>query len=391
MNVTQQGMIALMKSAVLQEPQPLPEGFEIGEAMDLIRIHHIAALVYDGAELCGLSRQDPAMAKLFRAYCSSLLVNEGQEREIGRIFRAFEENGIDYMPLKGCNMKALYPKPEMRIMGDADVLIRLDQYGRIVPVMESLGFEQKYESDHELVWRSPALELELHKHLIPSYNRDLYAYFGDGWQMAIAGGGSRWDMTPEDTFVFLFTHFAKHYRDGGIGCRHVLDLWVYLRANPQLDMDRVLAVLEELNLGQFYGHISRMLAVWFDGAQPDERTEFITEFIFASGSWGNMEQRVVTESVRSMQRTGQGTGGKLRYLWHTAFPSLGALQKKYTVLKKAPWLLPGVWLVRLVYKPIFERSSLERHKRVVEAMTQENLDTHRQMLKFVGLDHRRDP
>lgn len=390
MNVTQQGIVSLMKSAVLQQPQVLPEGFDIQEALPWIQRHHIAALIYDGAVRCGLPRQDPAMTKLFQAYCRSLLISEGQQREVSRIFHAFEENGIDYMPLKGCNMKALYPKPEMRIMGDADILIRLEQYKKIIPIMESLSFSHKYESDHELVWKSPDLHLELHKRLIPSYNHDLHAYFGDGWQLAVPGDGSRWDMTPEDTFVFLFAHFAKHYRDGGIGCRHVLDLWVYLRANPELDMGRVLEVLERLKLRQFYENIARLLAVWFGGEQPDPRTEFITEFIFASGSWGRMEERVVSVGVRDMHRTGRAAEGKLHYLWRTAFPSLGTLQQKYTVLQKAPWLLPGVWLVRPAYKLIFERRSLDRHKRALEAMTQENLDTRHQMLNYVGLDYHQE-
>ena len=383
MNVIQQGITALMASAVLQLPRPLPEGFDLQATLPWVRQHHIAALIYDGAERCGLTRREPAMAKLFQVYCNFLLVNEGQMRQLSRIFHAFEENGIDYMPLKGSNMKALYPKPEMRSMGDADILIRLEQYDRIEPVMRSLGFEQKYESDHELVWRSPELEVELHKHLIPSYNRDLYAYFGDGWQMAVPVSGSRWEMTPEDTFAFLFAHFAKHYRDGGIGSRYVLDLWVYLRAHPELDMERVMAALKELNLYKFYSNISQLMAVWFEGGQPDERTEFLTEFIFASGSWGNMEQRVVAESVRNMQRT----GGRLSYLWRMAFPGRKALQGKYPVLRKKPWLLPVVWLVRPGQKLLFERSSLARRKQVMDTMTQETLDTHRQMLKYVGLDH----
>lgn len=386
MNVIQQGITALMASAVLQQPRPLPEGFDLQATLPWVRQHHIAALIYDGAERCGLTRREPAMAKLFQVYCNFLLVNEGQMRQLSRIFHAFEENGIDYMPLKGSNMKALYPKPEMRSMGDADILIRLEQYDRIEPVMRSLGFEQKYESDHELVWGSPELEVELHKHLIPSYNRDLYAYFGDGWQMAVPVSGSRWEMTPEDTFAFLFAHFAKHYRDGGIGCRYVLDLWVYLRANPELDMDRVMAALKKLRLDRFYENISRLMAVWFEGEQPDERTEFLTEFIFASGSWGNMEQRVLAESVRNMERG----GGKLRYLWHTAFPGVDALKGKYPVLRKAPWLLPGVWVIRPVYKLFFERHSLSRRKDVLEGMTRENLDTRRQMLLYVGLHEGRD-
>ena len=67
MHVMQQGIVALMKSAVLRHAQPLPEGFDIREAMPLIRRHHIAALVYDGAERCGVPRQEPAMRKLFQA------------------------------------------------------------------------------------------------------------------------------------------------------------------------------------------------------------------------------------------------------------------------------------------------------------------------------------
>ena len=386
MNVTQQGLVALMKSAVLQQSEPLPEGFCLQTALPLIKQHHIAALVYDGAERCGLSRRDPAMAKLFQVYCSFLLASEGQMREIGRIFRAFEENNIDYLPLKGCNMKALYPKPEMRTMGDADILIRVDQYRRIVPVMESLGFVQKYESDHELVWGSPELEVELHKHLIPSNNRDMYAYFGDGWQLAVPSGGSRWDMTPEDTFVFLFAHFAKHYRDGGIGCRYVLDLWVYLRANPELRMDRVMASLRKLKLDRFYGNISRLMAVWFEGAQPDDLSEYLTEFIFSSGSWGNVEQRGAVQAVRNMQRAGSETGGKLRYLVRVVFPNLGAMQKGYPILIKAPWLLPVMWLVRILRRLFCGRSSENRYKRILNAMNQETLDSRQQLLRYVGLD-----
>ena len=391
MNEMQQGLIALMKSAVLQQPQPLPEGFDLQAVLPLIMRHHIAALTFDGAARCGISHQDPAMVTLFQVYYKFLRVSEGQIRKVGRLFQAFEENGIDYMPLKGCNMKAFYPTPEMRTMGDADILIRLEQYSRIVPVMESLGFEFQYESDHELVWKSKDLNVELHKRLIPSNNRDMYAYFGDGWQLAVPSGGSRWDMTPEDAFVFLFAHFAKHYRDGGIGCRYVLDLWVYLRANPELRMDRVMASLEELKLDRFYRNISRLMAVWFEGEQSDDLSEYLTEFIFSSGSWGSMEQRALARGIQYMHQSDGTVAGKLRYLMGVAFPACDMLKEKYTVLKKAPWLLPAVWVVRIVHKLIFKPYALLFHKTVVDVTNLESVESRQQMLRYVGLDHCQEP
>lgn len=151
-------------------------------------------------------------------------------------------------------------------------------------------------------------------------------------------------------------------------------------------MDRVKASLKKLKLDRFYGNISRLMAVWFEGEQPDDLSEYLTEFIFASGSWGNVEQREAAQAVRNMRRAGSETGGKLRYLVRVVFPNLGAMQKGYPVLIKAPWLLPVMWLVRILRRLFFGRSSKKRYKRILNAMNQETLDTRQQLLRYVGLD-----
>ena len=387
MNVTQQGILALLKSAVTEQPQPLPEGFDLEAAAPVIRRHHMAALIYAGAVCCGVDQQQPVMRKLRQSYCRAMLLSEGQMAELGRVFAAFEENGIDHMPLKGCNMKSLYPKPELRMMGDADVLIRMEQYPGIIPILEELGFTAKEESDHELVWTTGALYLELHKRLIPSYNIDLHSYFGDGWQFAKNVSGSRWDMSPEDTFVFLFAHFAKHYRDGGIGCRHVVDLWVYLRAHPELRMQAVYAALERLKLREFYDNISRLLEMWFAGGQGDDKLEYISDFLFSSGSWGELEERMASANVRDLRQAGSETKRKLRYLWRVIFPGTDALKRKYTVLQRAPWLLPAVWLLRPFHKLFCERELLGWCRYVTKNLGRGKVDARKQMLNYVGLDY----
>lgn len=386
MNVTQKGIITLLKSAILQQSLPLPADFDMEAAYPLIKSHHIVTMAYDGAVCCGISRQDPRMKDLFRSYCKALQVSERQMRELDRLYAAFEENGIDYMPLKGCNMKKLYPRQELRLMGDADILIRMDQYDQIIPVMEQLGFEAGDVTDHELVWKSGGLYLELHKRLVPSHNKDYHAYFGDGWQLAKCHQGTQYSMTAEDAFLYLFAHFAKHFRGGGIGCRHVSDLWVYRRAHPSLDEAYIRAELQKLQLLEFYENTCCLIAVWFEDRPSDPKTDFMNEFIFASGSWGKIESRVLSETIRDSSRALPGISGKLVYLWKLAFPSAAVLQNKYTILKKRPYLVPLVWLIRPFYKILFEFGSLRRKKEYADALSRENLDERRQLLRHIGLD-----
>lgn len=386
MDITQQGLIALMKSALTGKSQPLPEAFSLTELHPLISSHHINAQIYQGAVLCGISRSEPVMQQLFRDYCKALLRSEGQVEAFTTISRAFEENGIDYLPLKGCKLKALYPKPELRTMSDADILIRLEQRPQIQQIMEELGFQEKKETDHEWVWTNRQLFVELHKHLIPSYNEDFYAYFGKGWQLAVNRDGHCYSMRVEDEMLFLFTHFTKHYRDGGIGCRYVADLWMYLQAHPELDMDYLEVELRKMRLWEFFCNIRQLINVWFEDGQSDEKIDFITDVIFASGSWGKIEDRTISVGVREKGKTG-AIRSKMVYLRKIAFPNTNMLKSKYTVLQKAPWLLPAVWLYRPFYKVAKERKSLMRHQDMLQKLTPENLQTRQDALNYVGLDY----
>jgi hypothetical protein len=290
------------------------------------------------------------------------------------------------MPLKGCNMKSLYPAPELRMMGDADILIRMEQYEKIRPILQNLGFEEKQETDHELVWQSKGLYLELHKRLIPSYNKDLSPYFGDGWKLARPMGGCRYGMKPEEEWIFLFTHFAKHYRDGGIGCRHVADLWVYRRAHPEMDEDYVAAELNKLHLLEFERNIRCVTAAWFEGEQPDAKTQFITDFIFGSGSWGKAEDHLVSAGVKSVSETGSVARGRSKRILEAAFPSAQALQNRYPILKKHPQVLPLIWPMRWVTAVLFRRSNICAQREKIAAATPEKIKTYQEALHYVGLD-----
>ena len=386
MDHQQKGLLTLIRSAITSQPLPLPEGFDLEGTHNQIKYHEIVPLTYEGALLCGISKKTPAMNLLFQDYCRFFMRSEEQMQAIARIYDAFDTNEIDYLPVKGCNMKPLYPKPELRVMGDADILIRMEQYSQIVPIMESLGFEATQESDHEYIWRSKELYLELHKRLIPSYNEDFYSYFGDGWRLAKIQEGCRYKMLPEDEFVYLFTHFAKHYRDGGIGCRQVVDLWIFRRAFPQLDEAYIKQELEKLQLFRFYQNICHLIEVWFQDGQADETTDFISDFIFQSGTWGTAHSHVLSSEVKNKKIAGSAKGGKLRTVCSVVFPTALSMQKEFPVLKSAPYLRPVLWPVHWGKTILFRRDAIQKRLNQWNGASAEEITTYEQALNYVGLD-----
>ena len=388
MNTIQTGIIILIKSGITGKAHPLPESFSIEEAHKEIMRHGIAPLAYTGAVICGIPKTDATMQNLFAIYIKQMLRSEAQMAEITRITNAFDQHGIDYLPLKGIHMKQLYPKPELRQMGDADILIREEQYEQIKTIMPKLGFNFKNESDHELVWTTDNLYVELHKHLIPSYNKDYYEYYAKGWQLASAADASpsarHTFKTHEDEFIFLFTHFAKHYRDGGIGLRHVTDLWVYKNAYPKMNEIYITETLAKLQLLEFYNNIMKLISVWFNNEPADEKTNFITEYIFSSGNWGSLDVHALSSAVKEAQtNTKNKEYKKARYILHRAFPDKEFMISYFPFLKNCSYLYPLFWPVRHVHALIFKRNRVKTYWTSYTAI--DKIETFQESLDYVGL------
>ena len=253
--------------------------------------------------------------------------------------------------------------------------------------MEKLGFHLDKETEHELTWGCETLELELHKCLFPPSADDFYAYYGDGWSLAKCVDGTRYAMTAEDSFIYLFTHFVKHFRSSGIGCRHVVDLWMYLRANPRMDEAYIAAVLEKIHLRAFFENMRRTMAAWFGDGAADDKVQMITDVIFSGGSWGSVRTGTLAAGVRDEKRSQQRFKGGTAYILRRIFPGADFLRMKYPVLKKAPYLLPGVWLYFLISKSLFVKGAWRRHIGNLSVLTRENMETHSRMLTFAGLGY----
>lgn len=386
MDLFQRQALTLIKGALTGEKCTLNETPDMQAMLKLASRHKIGALMYY-ALLSGGYDADPATQQLFFHCCRYIAVSEGQMAMLERVFAAFEERQIDYLPLKGVLLKSMYPNPEMRRMGDADILFRREQYDSIKEALTELGFTFDYETDHEVVWKHPSLLLEMHKRIVPRRDQDLYRYFGNGWAHAVADGEHpyRYGFTLEMQFVSLFVHLVKHYRGGGIGLSHMIDLWVFRRAHPELDEAKVRAELDKVYLVEFYDNVRETLQVWFEGAESSDKTDFITNVIFENGVYGTRERAHLSYVAKAGYGEKAQRNNYFAKLVRLVFPPKDALQTKYPVLRRCGVLLPFIWVVRWIDTILFHRKRIAQRNSDIQRTNVENIEQFEQALHYVGL------
>lgn len=387
MDSQHRGVITLLRCALNGEKLPLPDNFCWQEAADTLYTHHLTALGIQGAALCGVPRNHPVITKMTMTFCSLLKTSRDQWKKLEEVYRLFDANGIDYLPVKGAVIKSHYPRPEYRMMGDADILIRPEQYSKIKELLPSLGLRELDNSDYEYTWESPELTLELHRHLVSQHFHNYFAYYEDSWRFARKNEtGSGFHISPEDHMVYFVAHFSKHYFRSTICAKDICDFQVWRKSYPDMDEEYILQELKKLRLERFYRNVLDLLDHWFSGAPATEAVELITRSAFQGGIHQDFNQSVAD---KAMQQSGEKATSlfskKVKWFCSAVFPSRKTLAYRYPVLQKAGILLPVFWVARWFNAVFCNRNRLRRGVLVASLDAQEATayDAH---MAMVGLD-----
>lgn len=379
--------LAIIRAAVTNEKKPLPEEFRLTEAFGIAVRQKMTNLFYAGTQVLQVQISEELQCNIARTAGKELYVQQSQQFALEQIYAALEAAGADYLPMKGAVLRELYPQPYMRFMCDIDILIRKEQYPAIAAAMESLGFVLEKENDPEMVWKRNTVSVELHyNRLFATCNRDFNRYYKDGWQMAARVGEScRFELRQEDMLIFLLTHLAKHYRNGGAELRNLLDIYVYQAANPQMDAEYIQQELKELGLDVFYQNVNRTLSGWLGNEPWDPMCDRIIDAVLA-GCQIKTNALVLSIAAREHATGSAPKHVRFQRLRDMIFLPYGRMCKKYPVLKKVPILLPVFWVVRWVDAILFKRKRIRKFSNEVAVLKQENIDTYHDGLKEVGLD-----
>ncbi len=378
-------MLRLIASVVLEKEAPEMQNIINWENILRVSVlHNVANLVAYGIAKGRYPIPDGIKNQFDLKLYERMTVSDNQNLETEKILNVFNENNIDHMPLKGILLQNLYPSKDMRFMADMDILIKPEEKEKINSIMLSLGYEFYCESNHEYIYsKKPYVSVELHKRLIPSYNEDMYAYFGEGWDRAIKSEKNRYELNTEDNFIYIFTHFTKHYRDGGIGIKAVLDIFLYLQKYNDINKDYVKEQLEKLKLNEFYDNLTELVDYWFCDGEETETAVIMTEFIINSGTFGNLKNQVSAEAIRESKDI--KNADKFRYI-KFIFPNLKKMKVIFPTLEKFPILLPFFWAWRVIRFILFKRQDIDKHVRYIESADNESITLYDKHMKQVGLD-----
>lgn len=347
-------MIQLAASAVNETQPPEPSDDIVFEYLyKFCKYHDIANTVFYAIE----KLEHKPSGELFKKWRDER--NMGVHRymvqtmEAAALKKAFNENGIDFMPVKGFPVCELYPEPNYRYMGDLDYLLRYKDLKKAGTIVKDMGYlpDEVGMFHHDEYKKPPLMVIELHHTMLSaSTGKKFFDYYKDFFDKGRNVGGHEYKMSDEDFYIFQLVHLCKHYRESGTGIRSFLDLYlINKKMLPNLDKEYIDAELKKLELTDFSELVKRITEKWFERVDVEEFSEEEI-YIIKSGIYGH-------EKLKYENRQKGKT--KARVIKERVFPSVGWMKETYPVLRKCILLLPFAYLHRTFVKSFKNRKDIK--------------------------------
>ncbi|KJS02074.1 MAG: hypothetical protein VR68_03280 [Peptococcaceae bacterium BRH_c4a] len=342
----------LLSSAIDgMQPQNPPENLDWGKLYALATHHSVSNMACYGIEKLDSAGKPPQEVLMkFQSDQKKAVAKEAtQHITVEQVLKTFEENRIACMPLKGYLIKYLYPKPDMRLMADVDILFKDEQTEQMEKLLLGLGFVLEHKGGkHDNYFKTPFIKLEMHRMLMPE-DSPSSDYFNKVWDRAGLKAGCQYtyQLSHEDFFVYIMMHLTKHYANGGTGIRSIMDIWLYnTRYRSEMDWDYIETELEKIKLREFAENILGLGEVWFGNADSNALYDEMTDFIFCSGVYGTKRNAAASSMNTYAGKNIPFWLMKLRYYLKLFFPGPEHMKILYPFLGKLSFLMPVCWVLR---------------------------------------------
>lgn len=348
-----------LAACALEDQVPnVPESLDLQALYRFCKFHSIASIVAMALEKVWAEHpaEDDVMHQWRQARDKVIRKNVLLNAERQRILNHLESIGCWYMPLKGSLLQFDYPRFGMRQMSDNDLLCDPDKRSDIRDFMLGSGYtcEQFNHGHHDEYNRKPVYNFEIHKSLFrPEEAPVAAAYYADIHERSEKDPENKfgYHLNPSDFYIYITIHAWNHFRESGIGIRWLLDVFVFLKKHAaELDRAYVSGELDKLGALEFSRWSERLseklLGVPGLDKEFSPEEEQLLDAFFTSGAFGTQSQLFQKSFEKFREEHG---GSRLGYFLRRMFPPRELLGVAYPIVKRHKWLVPFVWIYRLIY------------------------------------------
>ena len=372
MNKNQRYLLKLLSSAIRDQIPPEP-GFKsvnwnyiYSEAV----AHEVHTLIYP--TLCKLNPiQTPSQDLMDKWRDCTLLAATKQLQcmdEARRVLAAFNKYRIPVIALKGITLRNLYPQPELRTMGDIDLLVQPQLKVEAGKILESMGYNLEANiSNVSSYYHTNFLNIELHHALFfaPSFVIMFAEFEAKLWS------NTNTDyvfeqisqvLSTEDSITYIMAHMSKHFLGSGFGLRQLCDITLlvekYISSGKNIkfikeNMNQKLSVINLTILKICKDYLNLYVPLIFE--IDNDNVEIMLNYIFKCGVYGKKSitdsiSSVVSGSLYGKPRNQKGIIHASRYLLsNILFPPTCKMNERFKYAKKSYVLLPIAWIHRFFH------------------------------------------
>ncbi len=374
-------IISAIKGQLKGEMYTFPEDADFDKIRKLAEKHKVTPLVAPSVIACETApEQYKSIFKkeLFR--CAAR--HAAQEKEAKELAEIFAKNQIKHCFLKGAKVSQYYDNPDMRFMLDMDVLVEPGKAPKAAELLVDRGYEyDNYEDEKDAGYvKKPFLNFELHKELKYDYDKGYAYYKGALERMNVGENGYSMNMTNEDFYVYILSHTAHHFESAGTGIKSIVDhYYLNKKLRPLCDEGVLQKGLEETGLTEFGKSMDRLSDFWFSDGEYEESVKETADYIMLSGVFGNQTNYYLSGIIK-----GDYSDKKSSYFLTRLFLPYKLMKKRYPILKKLPFLLPLLWVVRL-FGALKDREKYTKEASEVNSVDNSAKDRQIEFLKRNGL------
>ena len=178
-------------------------------------------------------------------------MHRNHEKRVKELEGILKEMGLQGCILKGTGLSHLYPNPERRMSGDIDLWID-------APRETIIRAFAKYKV-HDIIYQEckadvfDDVDVEIHFHPSKMYNPFHNARLQKWFEQNSPFREGETLVYPDARFntVFCLAHMYRHYMEGGIGLRQMMDYYYVLRELPAAERGPIFQTLKRLKMDRF--------------------------------------------------------------------------------------------------------------------------------------------